>query len=141
MEIPWFVPSELGEVVASLERHSLSESFWARREERRALRRLASLTQADLAKRVGTNPTTITRWETGTRKGRGRAAELYRRIMTELEVAAIARFHFLATLNEFRGADPPDQRRIERRLAVALARALETDTELWPLSFAGGLPR
>jgi transcriptional regulator with XRE-family HTH domain len=140
MEVPWFVPSELGEVVASLEHHSLSEAFWARRQERRALRRLAALTQADLAERVGTNPTTITRWETGTRRGRGRHAERYRRIMEQLEAAAIARFHFLATLEEYRRADALERPRIERRLTTALARALETDTDLWPISFAGGIP-
>jgi transcriptional regulator with XRE-family HTH domain len=137
MEVPWFVPNELGEVVASLQAHSLSESFWARRQERRALRQLACLTQAELATRVGTDPTTITRWETGTRRGRGRHADVYRRVMEELEAAAIARFHFLATLAEYGRIDPEDRPRIERRLSAALARALETDTDLWPLSFAG----
>lgn len=53
-------------------------------EERRRLREAASLTQAQLATRVGVSRETVRAWETGRTTPRGRKREAYAKLLDDL---------------------------------------------------------
>ncbi|KOV63783.1 hypothetical protein ADL00_22800 [Streptomyces sp. AS58] len=59
-------------------------------EERRRLRESRSLTEAQLAERLGVTPRKVRAWETGRADPRGRKHEAYARLLRELRTAAEA---------------------------------------------------
>lgn len=58
--------------------------------EARKIREAAGLSQADIARSVDADPSTIARWENGTRVPRGAAAIAYGRLLLRLGKATTA---------------------------------------------------
>ena len=56
--------------------------------QRRRIRKLANISQATLANAVGVSQSTIGYWETGERNPSGEHAEIYLRLLLELQAAA-----------------------------------------------------
>lgn len=50
----------------------------------KAIRKAAGVTQAEIAAELGVDPLTVYRWESGRRRPRGRHAEAYSSLLTQL---------------------------------------------------------
>ena len=55
----------------------------------RDIRVAAFLSQADIARSIGTDPSTVARWERGERMPRGDVALKYRRLLAKLSQASV----------------------------------------------------
>lgn len=120
-----------------------ADEFWERRLTRRGLRELAGLTQAELATQIGTDPSTIARWEAGTRRGSGVRAETYRTILDGLAQVAMIRLEALALYTDYQNAGPEERPQLAEALTEAWMNAYKTDIPLWPIQLdrvTGSLP-
>ena len=118
------------------------DAFWRRCFTRRTLREIAGLTQAQVAEYIGTDPSTVARWEAGTRRGAGgRHVDGYRRILESIEAAAAARFEFLAIYGEYLEATHQQRQALAGDMLDAFTSVLNTQTERWPLNLDTHLPR